>query len=72
MAERCTGCHVGRGVASSRCHPAGSCAPLLPRPLQFPCDLGSHPETAIEWWYVTGALQAPGNVTLGFQLTFFR
>ncbi|WP_241839253.1 carotenoid 1,2-hydratase [Rhodoferax antarcticus] len=46
--------------------------PLLPRPLQFPCDLGSHPETAIEWWYVTGALQAPGNVTLGFQLTFFR
>lgn len=46
--------------------------PLVPKALQFPRDLGSHPETAIEWWYVTGALQAQGNVSLGFQLTFFR
>ena len=44
---------------------------LRKRPLQFPRDLGSHPETAIEWWYVTGELQAKGR-TYGFQLTFFR
>ncbi len=46
-------------------------AVLIKRPLQFPRDLGSHPETAIEWWYVTGALQA-GARPFGFQLTFFR
>ncbi|MDD5029283.1 MAG: lipocalin-like domain-containing protein [Rhodoferax sp.] len=47
--------------------------PLAPvqRRLEFPRDLGSHPDTALEWWYVTGALQAP-NRSLGFQLTFFR
>ena len=44
---------------------------LVKRPLQFPRDLGSHPDTAIEWWYVTGALQA-GQRSFGFQLTFFR
>jgi len=47
-------------------------APLLARrALQFPRDLGSHPDTAIEWWYITGALQAPAQ-QYGFQLTFFR
>jgi len=44
---------------------------LVKRPLQFPRDLGSHPDTAIEWWYVTGELQAQGRL-FGFQLTFFR
>ncbi len=44
---------------------------LLKRALQFPRDLGSHPDTAIEWWYVTGAVQAEQRV-FGFQLTFFR
>ena len=44
---------------------------LVKRPLQFPRDLGSHPDTAIEWWYVTGALQAKQR-RFGFQLTFFR
>ncbi len=44
---------------------------LLKRALQFPRDLGSHPDTAIEWWYVTGALQAQQRL-FGFQLTFFR
>ncbi|MDD5479527.1 lipocalin-like domain-containing protein [Rhodoferax sp.] len=42
-----------------------------PRVLQFPRDLGSHPDTAIEWWYVTGQLKA-GAAVFGFQLTFFR
>ena len=33
--------------------------PVLKRQaLQFPRDLGSHPEFSIEWWYVTGHLRA--------------
>ena len=42
--------------------------------LQFPRDLGSHPDFAIEWWYVTGHLRADtsGMREFGFQLTFFR
>jgi len=52
-------------------NPTAARAVLVKRPLQFPRDLGSHPDTAIEWWYVTGALQAQGRV-FGFQLTFFR
>jgi predicted secreted hydrolase len=39
--------------------------------LRFPRDLGSHPDHAIEWWYVTGQLQAAQR-QYGFQLTFFR
>ena len=39
--------------------------------LQFPRDLGSHPDFAIEWWYITGQLQA-GPREFGFQITFFR
>lgn len=39
--------------------------------LHFPRDLGSHPDFAIEWWYVTGQLQAAQR-EFGFQLTFFR
>ena len=44
---------------------------LRPRTLQFPRDLGSHPDFGIEWWYVTGRLNA-GPQAFGFQLTFFR
>ncbi|BCO26805.1 hypothetical protein MIZ03_1691 [Rhodoferax lithotrophicus] len=39
--------------------------------LTFPRDLGSHPDHAIEWWYLTGQLLA-GSRQFGFQLTFFR
>ncbi|MEY4138248.1 MAG: hypothetical protein RLZZ371_430 [Pseudomonadota bacterium] len=41
------------------------------KPPQFPRDHGSHPDHAIEWWYITGQLQA-GQRQFGFQLTFFR
>lgn len=41
------------------------------KPLCFPQDLGSHPDHAIEWWYVTGQLLAAQR-QYGFQLTFFR
>ncbi len=45
--------------------------------LQFPRDLGSHPEFSIEWWYLTGHLRTgsgsgSGEREFGFQLTFFR
>ena len=40
-------------------------------PLRFPADFGAHPDSRIEWWYVTGALDA-GDRTWGFQITFFR
>ena len=43
--------------------------------LQFPRDLGAHPEFAIEWWYLTGALSSDASSAqprFGFQLTFFR
>ncbi len=46
------------------------------RPLVFPADFGAHPDTRIEWWYVTGALNVDGDMNrapqYGFQLTFFR
>ncbi len=45
--------------------------PANPAPLAFPRDFGAHPETRIEWWYATGALQAATR-RYGFQITFFR
>ena len=40
-------------------------------PIRFPDGFGAHPDTRIEWWYVTGALDAAAR-TWGFQITFFR
>lgn len=46
---------------------------VAPRELRFPPDFGAHPETRIEWWYVTGWLgPSIGAPTHGFQVTFFR
>ncbi len=50
-------------------------APAPRLDLQFPRDLGAHPESAIEWWYLTGALGSDASseeTRFGFQLTFFR
>ncbi len=44
---------------------------VKPRALVFPHDFGAHPDTHIEWWYVTGSLAASGAL-YGFQVTFFR
>ena len=46
-------------------------ATVVPRPLVFPRDHGAHPEFRIEWWYLTGWLQAAPQ-PIGFQVTFFR
>jgi predicted secreted hydrolase len=43
--------------------------------LQFPRDEGSHPDFRIEWWYVTGWIDAAdgkAGAPRGFQVTFFR
>lgn len=61
---------AGARAAQPTAAQAGPSA-LLRRALQFPRDLGSHPDSGIEWWYATGALQA-GTRLFGFQLTFFR
>jgi len=48
------------------------------RTLAFPADHGSHPDTHVEWWYVTGWLRAGAQERadqtpeFGFQVTFFR
>ncbi len=42
------------------------------RKLEFPADLGPHPEYALEWWYYTGNLETEGGDHFGYQLTFFR
>lgn len=42
------------------------------RALVFPRDHGAHPDFRIEWWYVTGWLEAAGRAPMGFQVTFFR
>ena len=65
------------GVAT----PASDAAPpgVTRRALRFPADHGTHPDTHIEWWYVTGWLAlgtAPKEEAnapdFGFQVTFFR
>jgi predicted secreted hydrolase len=43
-----------------------------PPDLEFPRDHGAHPETRIEWWYVTGLVDDAGGRRYGFQITFFR
>jgi len=74
---------AGALPASSGARSAGAPgdALLAPRPLQFPSDFGAHAQTRIEWWYLTGQLDAPVDATagaagwsptIGLQLTFFR
>ncbi len=41
-------------------------------PINFPADLGQHPEYQLEWWYYTGNLADAAGNRYGFQLTFFR
>ncbi|MGE5097255.1 MAG: lipocalin-like domain-containing protein [Betaproteobacteria bacterium] len=61
-------------LAMLLCVPAGAYDRVVPgAALQFPRDAGAHPGHRIEWWYVTGHLDAAGGgPSLGFQVTFFR
>jgi len=60
------------GLAQAQSGSTPASQPLLAKPvLQFPRDLGSHPDFAIEWWYITGQLLSEQR-QFGFQLTFFR
>ena len=72
------------GVAHSTSTPAAAPAggrglaqfpPQVPRQLVFPRDYGAHPDTRIEWWYLTGLLDAADRdpaKAIGVQVTFFR
>lgn len=41
--------------------PSSPASALSRAPLVFPRDHGSHPETRVEWWYVTGVLRPDGT-----------
>jgi predicted secreted hydrolase len=43
-----------------------------PGQIQFPRDLGAHPDFKSEWWYYTGNLQTAEGREFGLELTFFR
>lgn len=51
---------------------AGFAQALEPGVMQFPRDLGPHPDYQTEWWYYTGNLQTAEGRPFGYQLTFFR
>ncbi len=50
----------------------GYSIPQFGKQFSFPRDHGSHPDFAIEWWYITGHLFATNDAQFGFQATFFR
>lgn len=52
--------------------PEGFAVPQPGHAFAFPRDHGNHPDFKIEWWYLTGHLQATGGERFGFQATFFR
>ena len=63
---------IWTGMSQAQSGSSAVSSPLLAKhALQFPRDLGSHPDFAIEWWYITGQLLS-GQRQFGFQLTFFR
>ena len=48
-------------------------APVVPgRKFNFPEDHGPHPDTRIEWWYVTANLKNSAGAAMGAQWTLFR
>lgn len=42
------------------------------RTVEFPRDLGPHPDFRTEWWYYTGNLDTTDGRHFGYELTFFR
>ncbi len=62
-----------QAAAVSVASPLGATASGLQagRALQFPQDMGAHPDSQTEWWYLTGHARGDGG-DWGFQVTFFR
>ena len=50
----------------------GFAVPQPGKRFRFPRDHGSHPDFALEWWYITGHLTETNGIRYGFQATFFR
>jgi len=60
-------------LLASRATLAQDYAPVVPgRELEFPRDLGAHPEFRNEWWYITGWVSDARGEAFGIQITFFR
>lgn len=51
---------------------AGFARATMPNAIQFPRDLGPHPDYQTEWWYYTGNLEGENGRLFGYQLTIFR
>lgn len=51
---------------------SGFAVPQAGQRLEFPAAHGSHPDYAIEWWYLTGHLTDVEGREYGVQATFFR
>ncbi len=51
---------------------AGFARATTPNAIQFPRDLGPHPDYQTEWWYYTGNLEGENGRLFGYQLTIFR
>jgi len=71
----------GPAIAAQAAEPvaaARALAGVTRRPLAFPADHGAHPDTHVEWWYITGWLRSGTQLDaarppeFGFQVTFFR
>ena len=69
---------AGAQASAPQAEPDNPALGVSHRALAFPADHGSHPDTHVEWWYVTGWLRAGSAEHVeqvpefGFQVTFFR
>ncbi len=51
---------------------AGFARATVPNDIEFPRDLGPHPDYQTEWWYYTGNLEGENGRLFGYQFTIFR
>ena len=63
---------ASRGFAGLGSNADGFKAVVPGQDIQFPKDLGPHPDFRIEWWYVTANLTAENGQIFGAQWTLFR
>lgn len=65
---------IGAGLSGTAAAQSPPDAKKPPR-LTFPRDFASHPQSRIEWWYITGHGRSGAGSRMrdyGFQITFFR